>query len=194
MLDILKNKIETILFIAKTPLTIEEITNVLKEDVQQIEEALIKLKEEYASRALQIMQIAGGYQIATRAEYHEIVEKYAKSPIEVSLSAAAMETLAIIAYRQPISRREIETIRGVNSDAVVKSLVEKRLVAELGKSEALGKPVVYGTTDFFLKHFGLNDLKDLPPDIGMKYQLPLKNEEKQEEKKEEVQEVEVQEK
>ncbi|MFC1517094.1 SMC-Scp complex subunit ScpB [Candidatus Margulisiibacteriota bacterium] len=175
----LKNKLETILFMAKTPLSLDDMQGLLEEDKKDIDLEINSLQEEYKQRALQIIQLAGGYQMATRPEYNKVVESYAKSPLEVALSAAAMETLAIIAYRQPISRREIENIRGVNSDAVVKALVEKRLVKELGKSELPGKPLVYGTTDYFLKHFGLNDIRDLPPEPGMKFQLPLKKESEQ---------------
>lgn len=180
MIEELKNKIETLLFMAKTPLTVGDFKEVLLEDKELIEQGLQQLKADYAGRALQLIQVASGYQIATRPEYHDIADKYTHSPIEVSLSAAAMETLAIIAYRQPISRREVESVRGVNSDAVVKSLTEKRLIIELGKSDLPGKPVIYGTTDFFLKHFGLNDLKALPPEPGMNYQLPLQRENHQE--------------
>jgi segregation and condensation protein B len=169
----LKNKVETLLFMAKMPLTAADLAEVLKEDKKLIEPCLEALVTEYASRTLQIVRVAGGYQMATRPEYHDIVERFVKSPIEVTLSTAAMETLAIIAYRQPIARREIEHIRGVNSDAVVKSLMDKGLVRELGKGDLPGKPMVIGTTELFLRHFGLNDIKDLPPDPGMNYQLPL---------------------
>jgi segregation and condensation protein B len=172
----LKNKIETLLFMAKTPLTVKDFQEVLKEDKKLIETCIEQVMEIYQQRALQIIQVAGGYQLTTRKEYFDVVDSFAKSPVEVALSAAAMETLAIIAYRQPISRREIENIRGVNSDAVVKSLSDKRLIAELGKGDALGRALVYGTSDFFLKHFGLNSLKELPPEAGMNFQLPLKKE------------------
>lgn len=177
----LTNKLESLLFMAKMPLSAADLADVIKEDKKLIESCLEGLVGEYSTRALQIIRVAGGYQMGTRPEYHDVVDRFVKSPIEVSLSAAAMETLAIVAYRQPISRREVEHIRGVNSDATVKSLVDKGLIQELGKGDQPGKPIVFGTTDLFLRHFGLNTLKDLPPDPGMNYQLPLRNKEVKEE-------------
>ena len=170
----IKDKVETLLFMAKTPLTVADFQEVLKEDKILIEASLESLVQEYNQRVLQIIRVAGGYQMATRPEFHKIIEKFVNSPLEVTLSSAAMETLAIIAYRQPISRREVEHIRGVNSDAVVKSLTDKGLIKELGKGEGLGKQIVFGTTDLFLRHFGLNSTEELPPDPGMNYQLSLK--------------------
>ncbi len=170
----IKNKVESLLFMAKMPLTATDLVPIVKEDKKIIEACLETIFNEYAQRALQIVRVAGGYQMATRPEYHDVVQRFVKSPVEVSLSAAAMETLAIVAYRQPVSRREVEHIRGVNSDATVKSLQDKGLIQELGKGDIPGKPIVFGTTDLFLRHFGLNDIKDLPPDPGMNYQLPFR--------------------
>ncbi|MFP4542698.1 MAG: SMC-Scp complex subunit ScpB [Candidatus Kapaibacterium sp.] len=113
-------------------------------------------------RPYRIVNYAGGYQFATNKEYGELVQALVKSKIRKRLSQAALEALAIIAYRQPVSKPEIEQIRGVNSNEIVNSLIEKNLVKITGRSESLGKPLLYGTTDEFLKTFGLTSLKDLP--------------------------------
>ncbi|MES2764715.1 MAG: SMC-Scp complex subunit ScpB [Bacteroidota bacterium] len=117
---------------------------------------------EATARPYRIVKIAGGYQFATTAQHGEIIQKLIKSKSRKRLSQAALETLAIIAYRQPITKPEIEGIRGVSSSEVVNSLIEKNLVAIAGRSEAIGKPLLYGTTDDFLKIFGLHSVSDLP--------------------------------
>jgi segregation and condensation protein B len=117
---------------------------------------------ENSNRPYRIVKIAGGYQFATTAQHGEIIQKLIKSKSRKRLSQAALETLAIIAYRQPITKPEIEAIRGVSSSEVVNSLIEKNLVAIAGRSESIGKPLLYGTTDDFLKIFGLHTINDLP--------------------------------
>lgn len=158
----LKGSIETLFFVAKEPLTIKELAKLTNTEPKEINIALNELKEDYKNRALQILEIAHGYQIATRQEYSEIIDRLVNSPIEITLSPASMETLAIIAYRQPISRIEVENIRGVNSDYVIKTLQERGLIEEKGRGEGLGRPILYGTSDDFLKHFGLKDITELP--------------------------------
>lgn len=158
----LKGAIETLLFVAKEPLSIKELSKLTDNSEKDIIEAISQLKEEYQIRYLQIIDIANGYQIATREEYAGFIERLVNSPIEITLTPASMETLAIVAYRQPISRVEVENIRGVNSDHVIKTLQERGLVEEKGRSESLGRPILYGTTDEFLKHFGLKDIEELP--------------------------------
>lgn len=117
---------------------------------------------ERADRPFRVVRIAGGYQYATTPQHGQLVQRLLKARNRKRLSQAALETLAIIAYRQPITKAEIEAIRGVNVSEVVNSLVEKQLVAMVGRSETIGKPLLYGTTEDFLRIFGLNDLSDLP--------------------------------
>jgi segregation and condensation protein B len=117
---------------------------------------------EQESRAFRIVEIAGGYQFATRAEYSDYVARLSKEKSRRRLSGASLETLAIVAYKQPVSKVDIENIRGVNCDEVLKSLLEKNLVTITGRAEAVGRPLLYGTTTDFLRHFGLHDLGDLP--------------------------------
>jgi segregation and condensation protein B len=117
---------------------------------------------EQDARSFRIVEIAGGYQFATRAEYSEYVARLSKEKSRRRLSGAALETLAIVAYKQPVSKVDIENIRGVNCDEVLKSLLEKNLVTITGRAEAVGRPLLYGTTTDFLRHFGLHDLTDLP--------------------------------
>lgn len=159
--------VETMLFVAKNPLQLADFVSILEFSQEQIEQAIKTLQEHYQHHAIQIIEVANGYQMTTRKDYAHLVEKFLNSPTEVSLTPAALEALAIIAYRQPVSKGDIEAIRGVNSDAVIKSLLDKGLVEDLGKSNSLGRPTVYGTTDEFLKHFGLKDLQNLLPVPGL---------------------------
>ena len=159
----LKNILESLLFITKKPVTIDELNLVIGVDKQLIEKSLHELLAEYESRGLNIVKIAGGYQMVTKSDNAAFVDSLIHSPIYTSLSNAAMETLAIIAYKQPITKLTIENIRGVNSDGVVQTLLEKKLIDEMGRSEGLGKPILFGTTPTFLRHFGLKDLSDLAP-------------------------------
>ncbi len=168
----IQKEIETVLFLAKHPMTLADIQKVVAYEADQILNAIKELKEIYKDRGVQLLEIANGYQLTTRKEYASVVDRFVHSPMEVRLSPAALETLAIIAYRQPVSRSEIESIRGVNSDAVLKSLLDKELVSDLGKSDLLGKPTVYGTTPKFLEHFGLRSIEALTPLPGLEFKLP----------------------
>ena len=159
----IKSILESLLFIAKKPLTAEELAGVLEVEPSIIEKCLQELSFEYENKGLQIINVAHGWEIATRDENADFVKKLLESPIETTLSPQALETLAIIAYKQPTTRAEIENIRGVVSDSVIKTLLEKRLIAEVGRSEGVGRPILYGTTTAFLRHFGLKDIADLPP-------------------------------
>jgi segregation and condensation protein B len=135
--------------------------NFSKEDIEKlISEINQELSE--TGRPYEIVNFANGYQFATRKEYGEIVQNLLKLKTKKRLSKAALETLAIVAYRQPVSKPEIEQIRGVNSNEVVNSLIEKDFVKMVGRSDALGKPLLYGTTDEFLRQFGLKNLSELP--------------------------------
>ncbi|MDE3001759.1 MAG: SMC-Scp complex subunit ScpB [Gemmatimonadota bacterium] len=157
--------VEAVLFASDAPLTADEIARadeMLDED--QVEEALRFLRAEYddAARAFQLHELAEGYQILTRPEYAPYLERFDNVPKSSRLSGPALETLAIIAYRQPIGRLEVEYIRGVNASGVIRTLQDRRLIDVVGRAEGLGRPLLYGTTRFFLEHFGFGSLEDLP--------------------------------
>ena len=118
---------------------------------------------EYSGKGVLISKIAGGFQMVTNSENVKYVDKLLKSPIETTLSQAALEALAIISYKQPVTRIEIDNVRGVASDGVLQTLLEKRLIAEVGRGSGVGRPRLYGTTVEFLRHFGLKEVTDLPP-------------------------------
>ena len=159
----LKTILESLLFITKKPVSSDELQSVIGVDKDLIERSLYDLLVEYEGRGINVVKFAGGYQMVTKPENVEFVDRLLHSPIATTLSNAALETLAIVAYKQPITRLTIENIRGVNSDGVVTTLLEKRLIEEVGRSEGLGRAMLYGTTVEFLRHFGLKDLKDLAP-------------------------------
>ncbi|MCR6545844.1 SMC-Scp complex subunit ScpB [Dehalobacterium formicoaceticum] len=157
----IRNNIECLLFVACEPLSVEklmEITGAARETVMVL---LDELAEHYQERGFQLMEVAGGWQFATRPACADMIEKYYRPKIH-SLSKAALETLAIIAYRQPVTRTDIETIRGVKVDGVVSTLLEKNLIQDVGRKNGPGRPVLYGTTMEFLKFFGLKSLQELP--------------------------------
>jgi len=163
MREDIKAAIEAILFVRAEPMELNELHEILELPAADLKEILEELIEEYNSskRGLQIVMLDRGYLICTRPEYGGILAKMGKTAPR-RLSTAAMETLAIIAYRQPVSRSEIENIRGVKSERVIASLLEKGLIEELGVKPAPGKPMLYGTTSEFLRMFQLSSLKDLP--------------------------------
>ena len=159
----LLGKIEALLFVADRPVPLGDMVRITGETPEAVKDALDTLARQCrAERSLQVLHVAGGYQLATQPEYAEIVARYSQ-PQKQRLTQAQLETLAIIAYRQPITMAEIENIRGVQSDSGVKTLVERRWVRELGRKPVPGRPVLYGTTDQFLHHFGLASLAELPP-------------------------------
>ena len=166
----LKPQLEVLLFMARNPLTIEELAKYLAVDPTLVTDALALLTEHYKNPecGLQIINVSNGYQFATKPQYAKTLELYINAPQEFSLSTAGLETLVIVAYRQPISKAELEAIRGVNSDGIIKSLMDRNLVEEKGRADTLGRPMLYGTTDSFLKHFGLKDLSELPQDPQLK--------------------------
>lgn len=157
--------VEAVLFAADAPLTADEIARAdesLNEDL--VEEALQFLRAEYddGQRAFQVVEVAEGYQILTRPEFAPYLERFDNVPRPSRLSGPSLETLAIIAYRQPIGRIEIEYIRGVGASGVVRTLQERRLIDVVGRDEGLGRPLLYGTTQHFLEHFGFKSMEDLP--------------------------------
>ena len=157
--------IEALLFASEAPLTPSDLARVDEGlDEEQVEALIGELKAEYDAedRAFGIYEIAGGYQILTRPDYAPVLERYETVPLSNRLSPAALETLAIVAYRQPVGRAEIEDIRGVGAGGVLKTLLERNLVEVVGRSEGLGRPLLYGTSRTFLEHFGFRDLQELP--------------------------------
>ena len=170
----LKALIEAMIFAAHEPLSIEQIKAIYKSEnrnieTRQLEQETIRqiisdLNNEYEKidRPYRIVSIAGGYQFATLSDYADWIGRLYKEQGRRKLSQSGIETLAIIAYKQPITKSEIEKIRGVNCDYVLKTLLEKELVTITGRAESVGRPLLYGTTREFLKHFGLNDITNLP--------------------------------
>ncbi len=158
-----RSVVESLLFVTKKPVSPGEISLVTGYEESEAARLLDEIALEYESRPLQVIKVANGYIIATRPQYSDFIDKFLNSPVSVSLSKQALETLSIIAYRQPATKIDIERIRGVMSDSPIKSLLDKNLIRESGRSEAPGRPILYSTTVDFLKHFGLNDLSDLPP-------------------------------
>jgi len=158
----LKALLECLLFVSCEPLNEGRLASLTQNDISTIRALLEELAEEYKGRGFELKQIADGWQFLTRKEFIDYVEKLYRPRLQ-QLSRAALETLAIIAYQQPITRLEIEQIRQVNSDSVVSKLMEKGLICEMGRRESVGKPVLYGTTGAFLQFFGLSSLSQLPP-------------------------------
>jgi len=161
----LKTAIEALLFIGGGPLSVERLKGIFEEATkEQIEAQLQALKADYEARDAGVMvaEVANGYQLATRPEQAVWVRKFKTVKVTTRLSRPALETLAIIAYKQPITRPEIEAIRGVNIGGIVRNLMERRLVKIVGKKDVVGKPLLYGTTVEFLQYFGLKDLSSLP--------------------------------
>jgi segregation and condensation protein B len=156
--------IEALIFVSEEPLAAKVIAEVLREDRAVVEEALAELSKEFNGRngGLQLREVAGGWQFATRPEYHEHVRAYLKSRPSAKLSIASLETLAVIAYKQPVTVPEILEIRGVQSPSSVKTLLDKKLIVAKGRKDTVGRPMMYGTSKEFLMQFGLRDLGELP--------------------------------
>ncbi|MGH7274906.1 MAG: SMC-Scp complex subunit ScpB [Nitrospiria bacterium] len=169
----LKSILESLLFVSTEPLTIDQLASVLAlssdrqqlADRQRIFTVLQKVQEEYREmgHGLQLVEVAGGYQITTRPENAPWIKQLQTVRTATRLSRPALETLAIVTYRQPVSTPEIEAIRGVDCSGVLKTLLERRLIKIVGRKEAVGKPMLYGTTREFLQYFGLRDISELPP-------------------------------
>ena len=164
--DDLKHAIEAILFASEKPLSAEELKQAFGEDVDagEIRSTLELLRTEYDAqgRGFRLAEIAGGYQVVTDDRFAPYLKKFYQAREKKRLSQASLETLSIIAYRQPVTRADIEFIRGVNVDGALKTLLEKGLVRIAGRRDVPGRPILYGTTGDFLEHFGLNSLKELP--------------------------------
>jgi len=156
--------VEALIFVSEEPLSAKTIASVLREARQAIDEAIAELAKEFNGRngGLQLREVAGGWQFATRAEYHEHVRAFLKSRPSAKLSIASLETLAVIAYKQPVTVPEILDIRGVQSPSSIKTLLDKKLIVAKGRKETVGRPMMYGTSKEFLLQFGLKDLTELP--------------------------------
>lgn len=169
-MDYLIQHIECLIFIAQEPISLKEIKSCLETTFdrsfreEDIAAALEKVKQKFEKEefAFEVSEIAGGYQFLTKGAYHQTVSTFLKQTTKRRLSRAAMETLAIIAYKQPVTKVELEKIRGVSCDYSVQKLLEKELVTILGRSDSPGRPLLYSTSEKFMDYFGLKDLKDLP--------------------------------
>jgi segregation and condensation protein B len=160
----LKGVLEALLFVAEEPLPFKQLCDLTGAPESDVRTTLDELIAEYQapSRGLEVREIAGGWRISTKPEHHEFIRKYLKSRPSARLSLPALETLAVIAYKQPITVPEILEIRGVTSTSAIKTLLEKRLIVTRGRKETVGRPMLYGTSKEFLLQFGLRDLSELP--------------------------------
>ena len=157
------DKLEALLFVANAPATLADLANAVGAPEGAIEQALELLERRMdSSGAIQLVRLAGGYQLSTKSEYSEVIAAFLK-PQNKRLSRSAMEVLAIVAYKQPMTIADVEEIRGVQSDYGVRVLLERNLIQEVGRKPTPGRPVLYGTTQEFLHRFNLNDLRELPP-------------------------------
>ncbi len=155
--------VEALLFVTDTPLPADRLSAIIGVDAAAISNALERLRARYArdDSGIDFQEVSGGFQLVTKPHVSEFTEKLVKTR-PAGLSQAALETLAIVAYRQPVTRAEIDMIRGVKSDSSLGTLLERNLIREVGRKPVLGRPMLYGTTREFLKHFGLNSIDDLP--------------------------------
>ena len=163
----IKSAIESMMFIWGEPLGVKEMAEIFNEDKEEIYACCRELKEEYEreSRGIVIREVNKSFQFVTRKENMGYIERLCTPVKRRKLTQSALEVLAIIAYRQPVTKGEIEAVRGIKCDRVIEGLEKKGLVTQVGRSEAVGRPMLYGTTDIFLKQFGFETLKELP-DIG----------------------------
>jgi segregation and condensation protein B len=156
-------QLEALLFVAAEPAAPAQFAAALEITTTEVEKALAGLEQELKPRGLRLQRHAGRVQLTTAPETAELVEKFLGLEATTHLSRAALETLAIIAYQQPVTRPQVDSVRGVNSDGVMKSLLSKGLLQEVGRTEGPGRPILYGTTPEFLQHFGVNSLSEMPP-------------------------------
>ena len=159
----LKAGLEAVLFVAPVSVNLSQLATALEVSEAEVEEGLKLLAEDYKSRGLRIQKHAGRIQLTTSPEVGEVVERFLGLEITSHLSQAALEALAIVAYQQPVTRPQVDSIRGVNSDGVMKSLLHKGLIQDVGRAPGPGRPILYASTPEFLQHFGLSSLNELPP-------------------------------
>lgn len=199
-LDKLQQHIESLIFASDHPITIEEIQDCMEAVVEikfaeeEIKEAIDALMAKYQDDtfALEVVPIANGYQFLSKGAFHNTVGIFLKQTTKKRLSRAALETLSIIAYKQPVTKSELEGIRGVSCDYSIQKLLEKELVSILGRSDGPGRPLLYGTSEKFMDYFGLRDMRDLPkpkdfkmPDSEIGEQAPIEEDVAQENQEEE---------
>lgn len=155
-------RLEALLFVAPEPVSTSQLATVLQITPSEIEGGLNELTQQLTERGIKLQRFRGKYQLTTTPEAAEIIETFLGLEATSKLSKAALEALAIVAYQQPVTRPQIDAVRGVNSDGVLKSLLNKGLIEEAGRAEGPGRPILYHTTTDFLQHFGLNNLDELP--------------------------------
>lgn len=159
----LKSKVEALLFVSPDPITPYQLGNILEETTHRIQSCLDELAEQYQERGIRLQRHDGAVQLTTAPEAADLIEHFMNIETTSTLSQAALETLSIVAYQQPVTRPQIDDIRGVNSDGVLRTLLSKGLVEEVGRAEGPGRPILYSATNEFLKYFGLSSFDELPP-------------------------------
>jgi segregation and condensation protein B len=159
----LKANLEAVLFVAPVSVTLSQLASALDITEREVEKVLTQLGEDYQERGLRIQRHAGRIQLTTAPEGGESVERFLGMEITTYLSQAALEALSIVAYEQPVTRPQVDSVRGVNSDGVMKSLLHKGLIQDIGRADGPGRPILYATTPEFLQQFGLNSLEEMPP-------------------------------
>jgi segregation and condensation protein B len=172
----LRRPVEALLFVASEALSIAQLAKLLHAQEREIAAVLQQIEAEFSERGIVLREVAGGYRFATSPLARDVVEAYLLPP-KTTLSTPALEALAIVAHLQPVTRSEIEAIRGVNSDSVVSTLLDRGLIVEAGRKDVVGRPMLYKTTPFFLESFGLRSLDDLPelelePGQPLEFDLP----------------------
>ncbi|MCL2680462.1 MAG: SMC-Scp complex subunit ScpB [Coriobacteriia bacterium] len=163
--DTVRGALEALLFVSDEPVSSSQLAKILEYDLIAVDEALRQLASSYEedNRGFQLREVAGGWRLYTHPAHAAVIEAYVLSWDTRKLSQAALETLSVIAYKQPVTRIGVNAVRGVNSESVISSLIEKGLVRELGRDAAAGNAILYGTTNTFLEKFGLRSIEDLPP-------------------------------
>lgn len=155
--------LESVLFAADRPVPLERLADAVGAPAAEVLEALAHLRGRQDGGGLMLQEVAGGYQLCTHPDHADLVRRFLQKEHGESLSRGALETLAVIAYRQPVTRGDIERVRGVSSDWHIERLLERQLIREVGRRPTPGRPVLFGTTELFLRYFGLRSLSDLPP-------------------------------
>lgn len=165
-------RLEALLFVTAEPAAPQQLAAALETTTTEVEQGLRVLEESLQTRGLRVQRHAGRVQLTTAPEFAGLIERFLGLEATTRLSRAALETLSIIAYQQPVTRPQVDAIRGVNSDGMMKSLLSKGLIQETGRTDGPGRPILYSTTPEFLQHFGINSVRDLPP-----LELPQEGEE-----------------
>jgi len=159
----LERMVEALLFVAEGPASAQQLAQALGASEEEVAAALTRLRQASADRGIRLQEDKGRFQLVSAPEAAPYIERFLGLDLSARLSRAALETLAVIAYRQPVTRAQVEAIRGVDCDSVIRTLAAKGLIAEMGRLEQAGRPILFGTTPEFLQYFGLQSLGDLPP-------------------------------